>query len=209
MISEIRILTLLFVGILWIPCHEIQLQPAKPFLCLKYSWTSIERISRDWAKLCLILKLPYCRQRNNYKISHDTEGKMPYRRACLISGCALVKLYCIYFERFVTFVWKHIYHFCLQYFQPLASVVWLLYDFEICWDWMRFCSKQGQLHSNAVADGWVGAIIEVTPSFGQEQWGQKTQKPWKSKMWRTDWQMDGPTEGRTDRRTNKVGCRVA
>ena len=40
--------------------------------------------------------LPYCQHRNNYKISHGTAGCMPFRRAYLISGCALVKLNCIY-----------------------------------------------------------------------------------------------------------------
>ena len=33
-----------------------------------------------------------------------------------------------------------------------------------------------------VACGWAGAIIEVTPSFGQEQVGQKPQKNKKSKV---------------------------
>ena len=51
-----------------------------------------------------------------------------------------------------------------------------------------------------VACGWAGAVIEVTSSFGQEQWGQKPQKNKKSKVWRTD--------GRTDGRTDKAGCRV-
>ena len=41
---------------------------------LRYSWASLERISRDWAKLCLIAKLHYCQYRDNHKISHGTVG---------------------------------------------------------------------------------------------------------------------------------------
>ena len=41
-------------------------------------------------KLCLIVKLPYCQYRNYYKIS---QGTVSYRRACLISGCALAVLH--------------------------------------------------------------------------------------------------------------------
>ena len=37
-----------------------------------------------------------------------------------------------------------------------------------------------------VACGWAGAIFKATPSFGQEQWGQRPQKPKKSKVWWTD-----------------------
>ena len=47
-----------------------------------------------------------------------------------------------------------------------------------------------------VACGWAGAVFEVTWSLGQEQWGQRPQKPQKSKVWRTD--------GRTDRPTKRV-----
>ena len=60
----------------------------------KYSYASLERIPRDWAKLCLIAKLPYFQFENNYKISSETTSCMLYRRACLISGCALAKLHC-------------------------------------------------------------------------------------------------------------------
>ena len=41
------------------------------------------------------MKLPYCQYKKNSKIFHGTVSCMPYRRACLISGCALVKLHCI------------------------------------------------------------------------------------------------------------------
>ena len=34
----------------------------------------------------------YC----NYKMFHGTIGCMPYRRACLINGCALAVLHCIF-----------------------------------------------------------------------------------------------------------------
>ena len=50
-----------------------------------------------------------------------------------------------------------------------------------------------------VACGWAEAIFEFTWSFGQEQWGQRPQKPKKSKVWRTDGRTDGPTVRRTDR----------
>ena len=33
-----------------------------------------------------------------------------------------------------------------------------------------------------VACGWAGAVIEVTRSFGQEQSGQRLQKPKKNKV---------------------------
>ena len=62
-----------------------------------YSYASLQCIRRDWVKLCPKMKLPCCQYRNNYKISHGTESYMPYRRACLISGCAPVKLHCILF----------------------------------------------------------------------------------------------------------------
>ena len=48
-----------------------------------------------------------------------------------------------------------------------------------------------------VACGWAGVVIEVTRSFGQEQWSQTSQKPKKSKVWPTD----GPTDGPTDRQS--------
>ena len=38
-----------------------------------------------------------------------------------------------------------------------------------------FWNKAGYT-ATPVACGWAGAIIEVTPSFWQEQWGQKPQK---------------------------------
>ena len=59
-------------GCFWFSRREIRRlqlisKPIQPFpfnsflLCLYvYSWASLERISRDWAKLCLIVKLPYC-----------------------------------------------------------------------------------------------------------------------------------------------------
>ena len=33
----------------------------------KYSCATVEHILKDWAKLCLIVKLPYRQHRNNYK----------------------------------------------------------------------------------------------------------------------------------------------
>ena len=70
----------------------------KPFFVLiniwKYSYGSLERIPRGWVELCLTVNLPYCQYKNNYKISYGTAGYMPYKQACLISGCALVKLHC-------------------------------------------------------------------------------------------------------------------
>ena len=59
-----------------------------------YSSASLERMPRDWTKLCLIVKLPYCQHRINYKISHRTISKKPFRRACLISGCAQARFHC-------------------------------------------------------------------------------------------------------------------
>ena len=32
----------------------------------RYSWVKLERMSREWAKSCLIVKLPYCQYKKNY-----------------------------------------------------------------------------------------------------------------------------------------------
>ena len=61
-----------------------------------YRWASLERMPRDWAKLCLTVKLPYSQYRNNYKISQGSASYMPYRRACLNSGCFLAVLHCVW-----------------------------------------------------------------------------------------------------------------
>ena len=42
-------------------------------------------------------KLLYCQYRNNYKISYGTVGWMPFRRVCLMSGCALARSFCTRF----------------------------------------------------------------------------------------------------------------
>ena len=71
----------------------------------------------------------------------------------------------------------------------------LLTTLKTTWKIEREINKAGYA-ATPVACGWAGAVFEVTWSFGQEQWGQKPQKPKESKVWRTD--------GRTD----KAGCRV-
>ena len=49
---------------------------------MSYSWSSIERVSRDWAKLCHIVKLSYCQFGNNDKISHGIVSYVRYRIHC-------------------------------------------------------------------------------------------------------------------------------
>ena len=73
-----------------------KIQPKKIFSNRKsrYRWASLERISRDQAKSCLKRKLLYCQYKKNYEISYGTVDSMPYRRACLISECALMVLHC-------------------------------------------------------------------------------------------------------------------
>ena len=71
---------------------------------LKNSYASLERIPRDQSKLCLIVELPYCQYKNNYKIFNGRASCMPYRRACLVSECALVKLHCIYKTCYMLYV---------------------------------------------------------------------------------------------------------
>ena len=46
-------------------------------------------------------------------------------------------------------------------------------------DW---CLNKAGYMATDVACGWAGAIFEVTRPFGQEQWGQRPQKPKKSKV---------------------------
>ena len=41
--------------------------------------------------------------------------------------------------------------------------------------------------ANPVAYGWAGAVFEVTWSLGQEDWGQRPQKPKKRKVWQQSW----------------------
>ena len=55
---------------------------------IMYSWASLDRIPRDWVRLCFVVKLCYCQISNNYKISYGTVGLMPYRRACHFSSSA-------------------------------------------------------------------------------------------------------------------------
>ena len=55
-----------------------------------------------------------------------------------------------------------------------------------------------------VACVWAGAIFEVTSSFGHEQWGQRTQKPKKSKVWRTDGRTDEPTKRGVESRSTRL-----
>ena len=66
------------------------------YATLKLQLSSHERTPRDWVKLCRLVKLPYCQYKNNHKIFHGNISFMPYRRVCLISGCALVKLHCTF-----------------------------------------------------------------------------------------------------------------
>ena len=63
---------------------------------------------------------------------------------------------------------------------------------------MPFWAKAGYT-ATPVACGWAGAVIEVTSSFGQVQWGQRLQKPKKSKVWWTDRRTDGQTDKPTKR----------
>ena len=52
-----------------------------------------------------------------------------------------------------------------------------------------------------VACGWAGAVIKVTRSFGQEQWGLNRKNPKKVKC---DGRTNGPTNRLRDQRTNLV-----
>ena len=65
----------------------------------------------------------------------------------------------------------------------------------------RHSDNKAGYTASPVACRWAGSVFEVTWSLGQEQWGQRPQKPKKSKVWWTD--------QRTDGRTDKAGCRVA
>ena len=44
---------------------------------------------------------------------------------------------------------------------------------NVCQDWSlsKYFRNKAGYTATPVACGWAGAIIEVTPSFGQEQWG--------------------------------------
>ena len=67
-----------------------------PFQMIRwYSWASLERISRYWIELSLIVKLLNCLYSKNYKISQGTVSYMLYRRGYFISECALAVLHCM------------------------------------------------------------------------------------------------------------------
>ena len=59
----------------------------------------------------------------------------------------------------------------------------------------------GEEKTRLVACGWAGAIFEATPSFGQEQLGQRLQKQKKVKC-------DGPTDSWMDQQSG-LKSRVA
>ena len=59
------------------------------------SKVSLERMPKNRAISYLNVKPHHCQYGNNYKISHGTLGCMPFRRVCLISGCALAMLHFI------------------------------------------------------------------------------------------------------------------
>ena len=61
--------------------------------------------------------------------------------------------------------------------------------------------KKANYTATPVACGWAGAIIEVTRSFGQEQWGLNGKNPKKVKC---DGRTNGPTNRLRDQRTNLV-----
>ena len=74
--------------------------------------------------------------------------------------------------------------------------------------YFKFWRNKAGYTATPVACGWAGAVIEVTRSFGQEQWSQKSQKPKKSKVWRTDGQTDGPMDGPTKRGVESRSTRL-
>ena len=83
---------------------------------------------RDWAKLCLLVKLRYCQHRNNYKIFQGTVSWRPYRRACLNSKCALAVLHCIFlthsFFSLLGFIWPQYHAFpilCILFFDLFSA----------------------------------------------------------------------------------------
>ena len=63
------------------------------FLIMLYNRASEGRMSKDWAKLGLNVKLPNCQYGNDYKKSHGTASCMLFRRAFLNSGCTLAVLH--------------------------------------------------------------------------------------------------------------------
>ena len=65
---------------------------------------------------------------------------------------------------------------------------------------IHYLNKAGYT-ATLVACRWAGAVIEVTSSFGQVQWGQRLQKQKKSKVWRTDGRTDGPTDRPRDQQS--------
>ena len=68
----------------------------------------------------------------------------------------------------------------------------------------RVNENKARYTATPVACGWAGAVIEVTRSFGQEQWSQKSQKPKKSKVWRTDRRTDGRTKRSVESRSTRL-----
>ena len=55
-------------------CHE-------DIVTQHYSYASLERIPRDWAKFCLIVKMPYCQYKKSF---------MRLKVVSLIGGHALL-----------------------------------------------------------------------------------------------------------------------
>ena len=69
---------------------------------------------------------------------------------------------------------------------------------------MKTFYNKARYTATPVACEWAGTSIEVTRSFGQEQWGQKPQKPQKSKVWPTDGRTDGPTKRGVESRSTRL-----
>ena len=96
------------------------------FWACKYSWASLERISRDCISVCSIVNLPYCHYRNNYKISHRAASCMPYKRVRFSSAPRTRKHVS---EHGWLFVWMilsilaHLAHLAQSYFSLIFSTI--------------------------------------------------------------------------------------
>ena len=129
---------------------------------------------------------------------------MPFRQACLISGCAqssevLLKLILamifIFVFSFSMQTHQQTRWFCFPSEQQELTTkifrlawlhIYLLYFFLLT----PWALKQGGIQGHP-SHVWVGGtIFEVTSSFGQEQWDQRPQKHKRNKVW---W-MNGPTD---------------
>ena len=88
-------------------------------------------------------------------------------------------------------VFESVEHWCLDHNRPKTGQKWAIMA-KICISANQFIIKQifsssltffglfvenkARYTATPVACRWVGAVIEVTKSFGQEQWRQKPQK---------------------------------